>query len=794
MTVGILTEKPSAARKFATALGGTSGNFEGTDYKIVSARGHLYEFAEPHEMVKDPSLESKYKLWDLQNLPWDPQELDWHLVPIKDTKDLLTSLRRDLGSCDEIVIATDVDPTGEGGMIAGNIISELGLESKQLSRMYFTDEEASSLQKAFRSRMQIASLASFDEYQKARYRAMLDMLTIQFTRVATTMARESGRDLVLRNGRLKSADVKLVGDQLKAHNDYVRKPFFQNRFKDENGVVYTNPEEPRFDAADQVPSSYSSSPVVKDSATMKSTAPPKLLDLASLSTQLQGKGVKAKLVLSTYQKMYEAGVVSYPRTDDKTITPAQFDELAPKVDRIAALVGVDPALLTHRTARTTHVKSQGAHGANRPGPNVPDSLQSLESTYGVTGRLIYETLGRNYLAMLAEDYTYEQQKGHLETYPAFLGQTNVPKEQGWKLVFDPDAGEEPEEDAEQEAVSGLGTSADPFVHEGANVRPEHPSMRWLMKQLAKRDVGTGATRTSTYAEITNEKAKYPLLIEKGRKLTLAEAGDLNWRLLPDTHIGNLTLTEQVYANMRAVADGSASADQLLGDVAGWVREDIETMQRNADTLRSELGLTKTPVTARATGVWQAHPEGPQKVSFKRIYSSHEFTDEEIQKLLAGEEITFDAVSKQDKPYVATGSLGLNTFKGRVYVGFVRKMPDKPTQWCSHTFTDDEVTALLAGQKLKIDDFVSARTKKTFSAEVTWDADQHRIIPDFGNPDAPPKSWCNHEFTDAEYKKLVAGQKVKASDFVSSKTKKRFEATVQWKEEKGRKKLVPSFGK
>lgn len=186
--------------------------------------------------------------------------------------------------------------------------------------------------------------------------------------------------------------------------------------------------------------------------------------------------------------------------------------------------------------------------------------------------------------------------------------------------------------------------------------------------------------------------------------------------------------------------------------------------------------------------------GPAEGELQADLLSHEFTDEEIQKLLAGEEITFDAVSKQDKPYVATGSLGLNTFKGRVYVGFVRKMPDKPTQWCSHTFTDDEVTALLAGQKLKIDDFVSARTKKTFSAEVTWDADQHKIIPDFGNPDAPPKSWCNHEFTDAEYKKLVAGQKVKASDFVSSKTKKRFEATVQWKEEKGRKKLVPSFGK
>lgn len=793
MTVGILTEKPSAARKFATALGGTSGSYNGTDYKIVAARGHLYEFADPHAMVVDASLESKYQLWDLQNLPWDPHELDWHLVASKDTKALITQLGRDLKGCDEIVVATDVDPTGEGGMIAANIINELGLESKQLSRMYFTDEEPASLCKAFSSRMPIASLAAFDEYQKARYRAQFDLLSMQFTRVATTMARESGRDLVLRNGRLKSAMIKLVGDQFKAWDDYVRKPFFQNRFKDENGVTYFSPDEPRFDTADQVPSSYSTSPVVKDSATMKSTSPPKLLDLAALSTQLQSRGVRAKDVLATYQRMYEDQVVSYPRTDDKTITPGQFDELSPKVDAIAAVVGVDTSLLTHRQARGTHVKSQGAHGANRPGPKVPSSLDDVESRYGKTGRHIYEVLGCNYLAMLAGDYAYEQQKGHLEKHPAFMGTTNVPKDQGWRLVFDPDAGEQAEDDADA-STAGLGTSADPFVYEGANKRPEHPSMKWLMKQLEKRDVGTGATRTSTYSEVTNDKAKYPLMIEKGRKLTLAESGELSWRLLPETHIGDLSLTEQVYANMRAIAEAKARPEQLLSQVATWVREDITTMQRNADAMRAELGLTKTPVGGRATGVWQKPPEGSKQVSFKRIFSGHEFSDEEIEKLLAGEEITFDAISKAGKPYQAAGSLGRGTFKGRTFVGFQLKVPDKPTVWCSHRFTDDEVAALLAGQKLKIDDFVSAKTGKTFSAEVTWNVDQHKIIPDFGSADEPPKGWCGHTFTDAERKKLTAGQKIKGTGFVSAKTGKTFDAMLEWKEEKGKKKIVPSFGK
>ena len=149
---------------------------------------------------------------------------------------------------------------------------------------------------------------------------------------------------------------------------------------------------------------------------MKSTAPPKLIDLASLSAKLSTSGVSAKEVLNTYQKMYEAKVVSYPRTEDKVITPEQFNDLLPLVDKIAGVVGVDTSLLTHKSPRSTHVKTGGAHGANRPGPNVPKKLDDLVQ-YGSCAPMIYEILAKNYLAMLAEDYEYEQQKGHVTDYP-----------------------------------------------------------------------------------------------------------------------------------------------------------------------------------------------------------------------------------------------------------------------------------------------------------------------------------------------------------------------------------------
>lgn len=807
MVIGILTEKPSAARNFAAALGGMTGTHQGQQYVITHARGHLYEFADPGAMVA-PDLQEKYKKWDLDNLPWDPTAMSWDLKPIDGAGQTITDARRALGSCDEIVVACDVDPTGEGGMIAVNAVLEMGLAGKKFSRMYFTDEAPGSLAKAFVDRKPIASLSDFDEYKKARYRSQWDLLSMQFTRVATNMARESGQDMMLRQGRLKSAMVKLVGDQLKAHEDYVRKPFFANRFKDENGVTYTDPEEQRHDAAASVPRTWSVSPVTKDSSTDKSTAPPKLLDLASLAAMLVGKGVKAKDTLATYQSMYEAQVVSYPRTEDKTITPEQFNELSPLADQIAGVVGVDLGLLTHRSPRKTHVKPQGAHGANRPGPKVPASLDAIESKYGKTGRLIYQTLAKNYLAMLADDYRYTQHKGHVAKYPEYLGSANVPISMGWKSVFDPDAGDENAPGDEDENAKGLGTNAEPFVFEGANKRPEHPSMKWLMKQLEKRDVGTGATRTSTYSEVTNARAKYPLLIEKGRKVMLAEPGRLSWHLLPGTHIGDLALTEQVYADMKAIAAGQADGDELLLRVADMVAADIETMKANAVTMRSDLGLKHEAVSRttkeKVSGTLASTGE---EVAFARTWSGHRFSDDQIVALLAGETINIEATSTQGKTFTVHGRLAKQTYKGKTFFGFKKEgfgaidangvvLP--PSLWCKHTFTDTEIAALLAGQSVEASDFVSQKGN-SFACKVSFKevkpGEGKKIVPDFdAGTDEPPAQWCKVKLSADQRADLAAGRKVAGKGFVSSKGKK-FDATLTWVDEKGDgvKKIVPSFG-
>jgi DNA topoisomerase-3 len=652
------------------------------------------------------------------------------------------AIKTALSKCDEIVIATDLDPSGEGDLIFWAIIDELKLHGKKFSRMEFTDESAPSLQKAFAARRPVKSMQSEGAFLMADFRTKFDLLSMQWTRIATKSA---GQRAVLRQGRLKSAMIKLVGDQLKAHNDYQKIPFYQNRFRDENGVLYSNAEEPSFKDKNDVPNKYTTSPVVLDSRTNKRTAPPKLLDLAGLSGMLSTKGVKAGMVLSVYQKMYESRYVSYPRTEDRTVTTEQFNELLPHIDKIAAVVGADASLLTQRTPRKTHVKDSGSHGANRPGLEVPASLDELKAKFGVIAPMIYQTLAKNYLAMLAEDYLYERQEGHLAKYPEFKGASNVPKSLGYKAVFDADASDDKDKDKdEEESNTGLGTSADPFVHEGFPKRPEHPSMKWLMKQLEKHDVGTGATRTSTYAEVTNDKAKFPLLSETRGKITMAECGDMGYLLLPGTHIGDLGVTEFVQGEMKAVSAGAKTADEALAVVAGWIVEDIKVMQANAVSMKKELGVTDVVVREKFTGFWRRTGE---EVSFNRVWGTnahwagHRFTDEECEKLLSGAVISFDAVSKQKKPYSAVGTLEQGVHEGRPFHAFKpdfdKKVPGAspvPKILCGYTFSDDERKRLEAGEKVFIDGLRSGKGK-AFAATLyvgTKQGEKHKsVIFDFG---------------------------------------------------------------
>lgn len=110
----------------------------------------------------------------------------------------------------------------------------------------------------------------------------------------------------------------------------------------------------------------------------------------------------------------------------------------------------------------------------------------------------------------------------------------------------------------------------------------------------------------------------------------------------------------------------------------------------------------------------------------------------------------------------------------------------------HTLTDDEAERLLAGETIILENLVSQRTGNEYSIEAHLEEvdDKVRVVQlGFVGSRSLPKMWAKHEFTDEEKAILKAGGSVHRSDWMSSKGST-FETDVQWQEDAGR--IVPSF--
>ncbi|MEC7182293.1 MAG: DNA topoisomerase, partial [Bdellovibrionota bacterium] len=181
----ILTEKPSVARDFAKSLSipinrNIKGHFEGPNYIITWALGHLFSPFKPEEY--DPTL----KKWSIDNLPILPEPFQYS--PIAKTKDQLKTIFKILKRSDleEIIIATDAGREGE--LIARIILENAPIQNKSnLSFSRFWSSQALSddvIQKGLQERK---SLKSFDRlYHAGKARQIADWLVgMNLSRAAT---------------------------------------------------------------------------------------------------------------------------------------------------------------------------------------------------------------------------------------------------------------------------------------------------------------------------------------------------------------------------------------------------------------------------------------------------------------------------------------------------------------------------------------------------------------------------------------------------------------------------------
>ena len=108
--IAVLTEKPSVGKDIARVLRchkTGNGYFEGDQYIVTWALGHLVTLADPE------AYDDKYKEWRLEDLPMLPRPLK--LTVIKQSARQFHTVKEQLSRKDvsAIVIATDAGREGE---------------------------------------------------------------------------------------------------------------------------------------------------------------------------------------------------------------------------------------------------------------------------------------------------------------------------------------------------------------------------------------------------------------------------------------------------------------------------------------------------------------------------------------------------------------------------------------------------------------------------------------------------------------------------------------------------------
>ncbi|MCT7740532.1 MAG: DNA topoisomerase [Lactobacillus crispatus] len=736
----ILNEKQSQAEKFADYLGGMSGVFEGNPYDIVYAAGHLLQLKSPSEMVS-PELAAKYADWqNLDNFPWNPLDLSWSKSVISSKKRYITNIENNLAGHDVIVIASDNDPTGEGDLLGWEIVDYLDWK-KEVWRIRFKgDDSANYVIDSLRS----PEKANANEQDsqgilvKGKSRQKFDFLTgLEESRIATKLAREQGfsnKGKALSIGRLQTYITCLVDAQNRARKAYVKKPFYEIRYKDANGNTfkreYQDSDTWRFsdkNLASQDLTNYSQDQVIVDSTVEKRKQPPKLVNLADLGKIFQ-KEYTTDQVTDTYQKMYDDKIVSYPRTEDNAITIDDFNELLPYAEKIATVVGVDSQLLSHKEPRKKFIIKSEDHGANRPTKLVPQSLDDVEKKYGKCGRDIYERVAKSYLAMLAEDCVYTQVKAHIESHPEFTSTINVPKEQNYKLIFNED--DLDENQRSESKVKDFATNANPEVYQGTNTPPTKPTLTFILNNLDKWNLGTGATKMQTISKLQgigkeNKNVIPQLKVVKG-VFEVTGTGALVACLAKDTYLSSGKITKRLQDILNEIKADPTKQDMVYSVATKTIEHDKAVMIKNAPLLKQDAQVKKLAGDLKAierfSGIFSQTNETVNPPA--TIFDGHKTTETEQQEALAGKKITY-SIEKFGKEEQHTAYLAKQTYKNnktgkavtRVswkvefpedtdHVKGIYKPLDKEIkfkkEYAQHVFSEGEITNLLAGEEISFE--------------------------------------------------------------------------------------------
>lgn len=546
-----IAEKPDAGRNIAKALGGGSENGGhirvGKTDVVTWAIGHLLENYKPHE------YDERFKAWKLDDLPILPEKFLYK--PIDGKQSQLSVIKRLVREADEVVIATDAGREGEA--IAWLVLDHCGWR-KPCQRFWTSSLTPSSLAKAVNALIDDRQKKAL--YVAARLRASMDWADgMNWSRYYNILCSNYG-DKPLSLGRVQTATLALVVDRDLAIEAFVPQDYHelkatmdlpQGRLelfhspKDENRILDKSQAE-RIAA-----SCRGKDTTLKVEKKAKRFAPPPPYSLPELQIHASSLwGWSSDKTLEVLQKLYEAGAVTYPRTD----TGHLLEEMQSDMPKHLGALRKRPQYRELATMSPTFHKSVFDDKKVGDHHGIITTEEAVDITrLGPDAEQLFDLVARRFLACLmpeAEGSTTSIRamiEGHL-----FSTSGTTITVQGWKAAWrglgDPDEkgaddgpgdGEEGGAKAEQATTNrilppvtdGQAARADkvdvltkttkppPSFTEGTLIKAmmsagsKNPDAE-IRDLLSNGGLGTGATRQ----EIVKKLKMREFLVNKGKKL------------------------------------------------------------------------------------------------------------------------------------------------------------------------------------------------------------------------------------------------------------------------------------
>ena len=458
MSTVILAEKPSQALAYAQAFNQSNkkdGYFEikdpiFTDETFITfGFGHLVELAEPGH------YEEKWGKWSLESLPIFPTSYDFEVAT--DKKKQFKIVANLLKKATTIIIATDSDREGEN--IAWSIIHKANAYStdKNYKRLWINSLEKDVIRSGFQNLQPGMNYYPF--YQEAQTRQIADWLIgMNGSQLYTLNLQKKNVEGTFSVGRVQTPTLYMIYQRQVAIETFKKEPFYEIEamIKNSNGSFKGNlsPVQ-RFSSSEELLSYVANKNtqvgkqegIIADIQTKdKKINSPNLFSLSGLQSKCnQLYKATASQTLKAMQGLYEAKLLSYPRTDTPYITDSEFTYLKANFDKYCDFLGSDFEM-TQIEPRKRYVDNSKVqeHHAIIPTKQVAskaafDKLDSLQQK-------IYALVVKTTVAMFLPDYQFEETKVQTKVSNLqFQSIGKVPKQDGWKILFQQKDQEEKEE-------------------------------------------------------------------------------------------------------------------------------------------------------------------------------------------------------------------------------------------------------------------------------------------------------------------------------------------------------------